>query len=155
MSSKKICFLDKLLTMVSQYDFQEGEIIREIKNYNSNGRYYCSNYGNVITLYYHQWRLVKPSKDKDGYLFVSLWYKGHRIHKSIHQLVAECFLVNPAPTVKTQIHHIDFDIHNNRANNLIYVSPKEHKAIHDKHYLEIAEERLNADRERKNNQISS
>ena len=138
MSRKRLCLFDKLLIMVSQYDFQEGEIIREIKNYNSNGRYYCSNYGNIVTLYYNHWRLVKPQKDKDGYFYVRLWHNGNRIHKGIHQLVAECFLVNPDPAVKTQIHHIDFNPHNNRADNLVFVSPKEHRAIHDKHYLEIS-----------------
>lgn len=142
MSCKKSCFLEKLITFVSQYDFKDGEIIREITNYNSNGRYYVSNYGNIITLYYNKWRLIKPSKDKDGYLFVSLWHKGHRIHKGIHQLVAESFLDNPAPTVKTQIHHIDFDPLNNKACNLMYVSPKEHRAIHDRHNKEIAEKRI-------------
>lgn len=153
MRSKNFCLFDKLLTMVSQYDFQEGEIIREITNYNSNGRYYCSNYGNIVTLYYNHWRLIKPQLDKDGYLYVNLWYKGSRTHKGIHQLVAECFLVNPAPTEKTQVHHKDFNPLNNKVSNLVYVTPKEHRQIHAQHDKEVAEMRLNADRQ--NSKVSS
>ena len=131
MSSNKISLFDKFMTMVSQYQFKEGEVIKEIDKYNSNGRYYISNYGNVITLCHNVWRLKKPEKDKDGYLFVSLWYKGKRIHKGIHQLVAEYFLVNPAPQEKTIIHHIDFNRLNNREDNLMFVSPQEHYKLHN------------------------
>ena len=151
MSSNKISLFDKLMTMVSQYQFQDGEVIKEIIKYNSNGRYYISNYGNVITLCNNVWRLKKPEIDKDGYLFVCLWYKGKRIHKGIHQLVAESFLVNSAPQEKTIIHHIDFNPLNNHATNLMYVSPKEHRAIHDKHNLEIAEKRIKVNADRENN----
>ena len=145
MNSNKIDLLDKLLTLVSQYHFQEGEIIREITNYNSHGRYFISNYGNVFSLCLNYWHQKKPEKDKDGYYYVFIWYKGQRKRRYIHQLVAEYFVYNPAPNEKTIVHHIDYDIHNNHASNLMYVSPKEHSQIHSKHNKEVAEMRLKND----------
>ena len=150
MKRKKLLFLDKLLNFVNQYDFQEDEVFRELKNYNFDCRYFVSNYGNVITLYYNNWKLLKPQLDKDGYLYLKLSYKGKRKRKAIHQLVAECFLVNPAPTEKTQIHHLDYNPLNNYYLNLQYVSPKEHRAIHKKHNKELAEKQLNNNANRKN-----
>lgn len=137
MSSIKFNLFDKLLTMASQYPLQEDEVIKQITKYNSNGRYYISNYGYVITLCFNRWSIKKPEKDKDGYLVVGLWYNGHRKKKAIHQLVAEAFVNNPAPKEKTQIHHIDFNPINNKASNLMYVSPSEHRQIHEKHKREI------------------
>ena len=139
-SSKKVNQLDKLLTMVSEYDFQENEIFKEITKYKAKERYFISNYGNFITLFYKKWKKVEPQLDKDGYLFVYLYHNGERIHKGIHQLVAECFIDNPAPQEKTIVHHIDFNPLNNKPSNLMYVSPKEHKKIHDQHKLEIRQE---------------
>ena len=48
------------------------------------------------------------------------------------------------------IHHKDFNRKNNKASNLVYVSPKEHRLIHDNHDKEIAERNrnLNANRTR-------
>lgn len=142
MSKQRINLLDKLLTLVSQYDFQEGEIIREVKNYNSNKIYYVSNYGTIITLHYNQWRVRKPFRSKrDGHLYIKLYQDGKRVNKGIHQLVAESFITNSAPEEKTQIHHIDFNPLNNKSNNLMYVSPKEHRELHNKHDKELAEKR--------------
>lgn len=146
-------WLDKLVEFVYQYDFTENEEFREIVKYSCRKRYFVSNKGTVISLYHKKWQVLKPSYDKDGYLFVNLWYNGRRIHKGIHQLVAECFLINPAPTEKTQIHHKDFNPLNNKVSNLVYVTPIEHRQIHAKHDKEVAEMRLNADRQ--NSKVSS
>ena len=135
-SSIKLNLFDKFMIMVCEYPFQDDEVIKEITKYNSNGRYYISNYGNVITLCFGRWMIKKPEKDKDGYLVVGLWYHGHRVKKAIHQLVAEAFVVNPAPKEKTLIHHIDFNPLNNKAFNLVYVSPSEHRKIHEQHKKE-------------------
>ena len=153
MSSYSRNWLDKLVDFVYQYEFHCDEVFREIVKYSSRKRYFVSNYGVVVSLYYNRWRIIKPSKDKDGYLFVSLWYNGKRIHKGIHQLVAECFIINPDPKEKTQIHHKDFNILNNKASNLIYLTPKEHREIHNKHNKEVIEVQLNANR--KNCLVSS
>ena len=136
-SSIKLSLFDRFITMVSQYPLKDDEIIKEITDYNSNGRYYITNYGNVITLCFNRWMIKQPEKDKNGYLVVGLWCRGHRVKKAIHQLVAEYFVYNPDPGEKTLIHHIDFNPLNNKSSNLVYVSRKEHSKIHAEHEREL------------------
>ena len=143
MGSNNRNWLDKFVEFVQQYDFKEDEEFREIVNYSCRKRWFISNYGTIITLYYGKWRIRKPEHNKkDGHLYIKLDYNGKRITKGVHQLVAECFIKNSAPTIKTQIHHIDFNPLNNYYLNLCYVSPKEHRAIHEKHNKELVEKRL-------------
>lgn len=61
-------------------------------------------------------RILKPAKDRGGYLRVVLCKDGKSKHYLIHRLVAEAFLDNPdnLPCVN----HRDEDKTNNRANNL-------------------------------------
>ena len=48
----------------------------------------------------------------------------------IHRIVALAFIDNPEN--KPQIHHLDKDPMNARADNLLYVTPEEHKKYHEK-----------------------
>ncbi len=154
--SKRLYLFDKLLTLVCQYDFQDDEEIRAVKNYNNDGRYYVSNYGKVFTLHYNRWKEMQPFRSKrDGHLYIKLYYDGQRISRGIHQLVAESFLTNSTPEEKTQIHNIGFNPLNNSSSNLVYVSPKEHNEIHYKHDKELAEKRLKEYASRKDDKVSS
>ena len=60
--------------------------------------------------------IVRPSTDKNGYLFVTLKKNGTETHKTIHRLIAEAFIPNPEnkPTVNHK-NHIRTD---NRIENL-------------------------------------
>lgn len=72
------------------------EIWKQVNGYG--GKYYVSNKGNVKTLDYHQTgkeHMMKPRKDKGGYLTVSLSYLGNTNTVKIHRLVALAFLDNP------------------------------------------------------------
>ena len=147
-------WLDKFVEFVYQYDFREDEVFREIVNYNCRKRWYISNYGTIITLYYSKWKVRKPEYNKkDGHLYIKLDFNCKRITKGVHQLVAECFLENPAPTENLEVHHIDFNPLNNKVSNLAYVKPKEHRQIHDRHNKELMNMRLNDNRQ--NNKVSS
>ena len=48
----------------------------------------------------------------------------------IHRLVAEVFCFNPDLENKTEVHHKDVNSLNNRADNLIWLTPEEHREIH-------------------------
>lgn len=67
--------------------------------------------------------MLKPCKDKDGYLYVSLHRnkKGHFVF--IHRLVAKAFLNNPDN--KPQVNHIDGNKMNNATSNLEWVTSSE------------------------------
>jgi len=64
-------------------------------------------------------RILKPG-DAQGYQVVSLFNGSNRRYVSIHRLVAETFIPNPAG--KSEVNHIDEDKSNNNVENLEWVS---------------------------------
>ena len=96
------------------------EIWKEIDGYPD---YRISNYGRVMSLKRGLKRVLKPQKDKDGYLICSLWENNKGKTLKIHRLVAEAFI--PNPDNKTEIDHINTDKTDNRVENLRWVTNKE------------------------------
>ena len=102
------------------------EIWKDIEGYE--GYYMVSNMGNVKSLgngksrnsNYSKERILKPSKNKDGYLYVFLYKDGKRKFYTVHQLVGNAFLSNPQGY--KEVNHIDEDKTNNRADNLEWCS---------------------------------
>lgn len=95
------------------------EIWKPIKGYE--GLYEISNLGKVKSLIYHNGtksRILKPRKNKGGYLQVGLYH--HNQHQptfyTVHRLVGLNFIDNPNNF--TQINHIDGDKTNNQVDNL-------------------------------------
>lgn len=91
------------------------EIWKNIEGFE--GLYQISNYGNVKSLKYGKERILKPRKDKDGYLRVGLYINGKGKDYTIHRLVALYFILNN-DLFKTQINHKDENKENNNVNNL-------------------------------------
>lgn len=89
------------------------------KKYTLDENYLISSYGDVYSLYSN--RLLKPSviKNTKGYLSYTLAGKT----TPIHRIVATLFVDNPENLA--QVHHIDNDPTNNRADNLMWISARD------------------------------
>ena len=94
----------------------EIEEFRDIPGYE--GVYEVSNLGRVR----RNGRILKPTNDRGGYLFVNLCKNGTRKTVKIHRLVAYAFLPNPQNL--PQINHIDEDKTNNAVDNLEWCDSK-------------------------------
>ncbi|MET3559316.1 hypothetical protein ABID29_002470 [Streptococcus rupicaprae] len=109
------------------------EIWKTVKGYE--GLYEVSNLGRVKSLdkIVPKWdgvrllkgRILKGSVTQFGYHKVILTKNKHRRTIFVHRLVAEAFLENDNPKIKTQVNHIDGDKLNNETGNLEWVSASE------------------------------
>ena len=96
----------------------EKEIWKDIVGYE--GLYKVSNMGRVKSLKYGKERILKPQKDRSGYLVVGLWKDGKRKWYLMHRLVATIFCENPHGF--KEVNHIDENKTNNYADNLEWCS---------------------------------
>ena len=86
--------------------------------------YQVSNFGQILSLNFGRTgkpKLLKTSKDKYGYLRVSLYKNGKQNYFQIHRLVAETFI--PNPNNLPQINHKD----ENKENNFVGTPEKDYK----------------------------
>lgn len=70
------------------------------------GMYQVSNLGRVRSKYSGEWKVMRPAKNTNGYLFVNLKRDGRQKNFYIHRLVAQAFIPNDDDN-KTQINHIN------------------------------------------------
>lgn len=95
------------------------EIYKDIEGYEE---YQISSYGRVKSLKFGKEKILKPIKDKKGYLMVILSKQGTQKHYKIHRLVAQAFIDNPNNL--PQVNHKDEDKTNNVINNLEWCNQK-------------------------------
>lgn len=79
-------------------------------------RYSVSNLGRVKSNYANKERILKPYKNRRGYLMVDLRYQNTRKTMQVHRLVAIAFIPNPDNL--PEVNHKDEDKTNNRVENL-------------------------------------
>lgn len=109
------------------------EVWRPIKDYE--GKYEVSNPGRVRSFFDNHGKrraepkILKPQKDKDGYLHVGLWKNSNMTRKSVHRLVAETFLENPMNL--PEVNHKDED----KTNNFVFIG-EDGKVVPEKSNLE-------------------
>ena len=97
--------------------------------------YMISNLGRVKSLNYNHTGkpgLLCKGLNYENRKHVQLWKNGVKTQISIHVLVAKAFVYNDDPVNKTQVHHINGDIFDNRAENLIWITFQEHQDLHNK-----------------------
>lgn len=104
------------------------EIWKDIAGFE--GIYQISNFGRVKSLGRYSiqkhWvteKLLNSHPNNSGYLDVSLYDNGKRIHKKIHRLVAEAFI--PNPNNLPEVDHIDTNKYNNHVSNLRWCTSSE------------------------------
>lgn len=96
---------------------EEWKLIKETNNYE------VSNKGNVRRILKNGYKLLKPFKDKDGYLKVCLCENNKRIYRFVHRLVGITFIENKHS--KPTINHKDGNKLNNNIENLEWATIKE------------------------------
>lgn len=110
------------------------EIWKDIQGYE--GLYQVSNYGKVRSLHYRHTDEIKElflKPHNRGYLQVELHKNGKRRMFTVHRLVALAFVDGFSES--REVNHIDENKHNNRAENLEWVSTSEnvlHSVSHRK-----------------------
>ena len=87
------------------------------------GDYEVSNMGNVRNI--KTGRVLKPQKDKGGYLCVVLYRNGKHKQCKIHRLVAFAFIPNDDVEHKTDVNHISEVKTENFVENLEWCTRKE------------------------------
>ena len=103
------------------------EDFREIKGFE--GLYMIGNRGTLLSNRGKCWRIMSMVNKNGWYFTINLKDKdGKRHTKRIHRLVYEAF-VGSIPA-GYHVHHKDGNMQNNRVENLIAISEKEHHAIH-------------------------
>lgn len=102
--------------------------------------YEVSNFGNVRSITRHLPRTNKfgtthlklfrskqlsKKENRNGYLEVNLWKNNKSKMFSVHRLVLETF--NPTRNTTLEVNHIDGNKHNNRLENLEWVTSSQNK----------------------------
>jgi hypothetical protein len=88
--------------------------------------YWVSNNGQVMSRKFGKERVLKAGLNRCGYLTVAICQNGTQTTKTVHSLVAHCFL-GPRPSPEMVIDHIDRVKTNNHVSNLRYVSIRDNR----------------------------
>lgn len=128
---KEWCYgIDLRILVALSLEDECWEFIQRITEDNVGDCYLISNMGRVYDCNKQLICEIYPDTTR-GYNTVSLQLcpEGFRNFK-VHRLVAMAFVPNPDPKSKCVVHHINSVRTDNRAENLLWVSTIEHKALH-------------------------
>ncbi|MCG8412167.1 MAG: HNH endonuclease [Bacteroidales bacterium] len=101
-------------------------------NLKEKSKYKISNYGRILSFYYHKDGKLVSSTSSAGYkIFLIKDKDGKTIRRYVHRLVAMYFLDKPRED-QNQVIHLDNNKGNNYYKNLEWASEKEKRAHQDK-----------------------
>lgn len=119
---------------MTEYTKIDGEIWHDIPNYS---KYKVSNFGRILNKETMKIKSLRLYSYED-YLFTYLMGDDKILHKVyVHRLIAIAFCLNSDPQTKNIVHHIDYNKTNNRVDNLMWVTDKEHRIIHSRKGKEL------------------
>lgn len=101
------------------------EVWKSIRGYKR--LYEVSNFGRIKSLerkIHPEEAILKLFYNPNGYVYIILHKNGKGKNCRVHRLVAKTFIKNPYR--KPEVNHIDTDKTNNKANNLEWLTKKEH-----------------------------
>lgn len=104
------------------------EVWRKIDGFGD--KYQISNHGNVRSFKRGYGKIMKPVKNRYGYLTIKLVYFDQKKRFYIHRLVTTYFLQNPEN--KSFVNHIDGNKKNNHLSNLEWCTNSENMIHADK-----------------------
>lgn len=97
------------------------------------GMYQVSDLGRVRSKKYGRWKMLKPNKNRFGYLMSYLYKDGKPKNISVHRLVAQAFIENNN-IFNTEINHINEDKTDNRVSNLEWCDRQYNLTYNDIHH---------------------
>jgi len=104
-----------------------------IKYQSPNAPFYYPQKQYLVTSYGYVWDLSNNTKLSayrcgNGHYQITILFRGKPTQVLLHRIIAMMFC--PNGNFKIFVHHIDCDKANNRAENLIWVTLQEHRALH-------------------------
>lgn len=101
--------------------------------------YMISNHGRVVRIFKNgNFKEKKQTKNHNGYYRVYLWKDNKRKTVRVHRLVAEHFIENDAPNIKTEVHHKDENKNNNYFENLEWCTHHQNMEWYHHQEVEVA-----------------
>lgn len=114
------------------HDGEQWQFVQRLVDDKIGDCFLVSSTGRVFDCDKREFRQQYLDNNEDGYLLVSLPQspQGFKNYKT-HRLVALAFVFNPDPENRNDVHHINGIETDNRTINLLWVSRREHKLLHN------------------------